>query len=174
MTYQNRRSFMHNAVSAGALAWLAPWQLVSRDLRADGQETAGEGPVPDPEKRVAEFERMAFGMFIHWGLYSQLGRGEWVMNREKIPKEEYRKLRETFTAKEFHGREIARTARQAGMKYITLTSRHHDGFSLYDTRGLTDHVVMHTPARRDLIKDFVEGCRAEGIIPFLYQFDCFF
>jgi alpha-L-fucosidase len=55
------------------------------------------------------------------------------------------------------------------MKYITLTSRHHDGFSLYDTRGLTDHDVMHTPAKRDLIKNFVEGCRAEGIVPFLYH-----
>jgi alpha-L-fucosidase len=108
-------------------------------------------------------------MFIHWGLYSQLGRGEWVMNREKIAKPEYRKLLKTFTAADFDGRAIARIARRAGMKYITLTSRHHDGFSLYDTRGLTDWDVMHTPAGRDLIKDFVEGCRAEGILPMLYH-----
>ena len=91
--------------------------------------------IPQPEPRVARFEKLAYGMFIHWGLYSQLGRGEWIMNRAQIPKEEYAPLAKTFTAEEFDARAIARIARQAGMKYITITARHHDGFSLYDTRG---------------------------------------
>ncbi len=169
MTHQSRRGFLRSTITAGAVTSLAPWQLIAQGALADEQDPAPDGPIPIPEKHVAAFERMAYGMFIHWGLYSQLGRGEWVMNREKIPKAEYQKLRDTFTAKDFDGREIARTARLAGMKYITLTSRHHDGFSLYDTRGLTDHDVMHTPAKRDLIKNFVEGCRAEGITPFLYH-----
>ncbi|MCP4640389.1 MAG: alpha-L-fucosidase [bacterium] len=125
--------------------------------------------MPTPEPRVARFERMAYGMFIHWGLYAQLGRGEWVMHMEKIPADKYRKLKDTFTAKDFDGRAIARTARQAGMKYITLTTRHHDGFSLYDTRGLSDYDAVHSPAGRDLVADFVEGCRAEGIVPFFYH-----
>jgi alpha-L-fucosidase len=125
--------------------------------------------IPVPEPHVARFERLAFGMFIHWGLYSQLGRGEWVMHREQIPVDEYAKLKETFTASDFDARAIARIARSAGMKYITLTTRHHEGFSLYDTRGLSDFDAPHSPAGRDLIAEFVEGCRAEGIIPFFYH-----
>ena len=125
--------------------------------------------VPIPEKRIANFEKMGFGMFIHWGLYSQLGKGDWAMHIHKIPKEEYCKLKDTFTASKFNGRTIARIAKRAGMKYITLTTRHHEGFSLYDTRGLSDYDAMHSPAKRDLIADFVEGCNAEGIMPMFYH-----
>ena len=75
---------------------------------------------------------MGFGMFIHYGLYSQLGRGEWVQHIEKIPKEEYIKLAETFTAENFDAERIARAAKAAGAKYATLTTRHHEGFSLFD------------------------------------------
>ena len=163
---KTRRDFLQQLTAAGVVAASGAAHLRAsedRDAADDGDA------VPEPEPRIARFERMAYGMFIHWGLYSQLGRGEWVMHIEKTPKPEYRKLRDTFTAKEFDGRKIASTARLAGMKYITLTSRHHDGFSLYDTRGLSDHDVTHTPARRDLILDFVEGCRAEGITPMLYH-----
>ena len=129
---------------------------------------AEDAAVPTPSPRVARFERMAFGMFVHWGLYAQIGRGEWAKNNQKIPTDEYMKLMKTFTAKDFSGREYARMAKRAGMKYITLTSRHHDGFSLYDTRGLSQYDVTHTPAKRDLIRDFTDGCRAEGIVPMLY------
>ena len=125
--------------------------------------------IPIPEKRIARFEELGFGMFIHWGLYSQIGKGEWIQYLGKIPKEEYIKLKDTFTAKDFSGREIAKTAKRAGMKYITLTTRHHEGFSLYDTRGLNDYDAPHSPAARDLIADFVEGCRAEGILPMFYH-----
>jgi len=130
---------------------------------------AAEDTAPQPLPRVAAFERMAFGMFVHWGLYSQLGRGEWVMHREKIPRKEYRKLRDTFDASAFDARALARLAKAAGMRYITMTARHHDGFSLYDTRGLTDWDAMHAAAGRDLVAEFVEGCRAEGIVPMLYH-----
>lgn len=125
--------------------------------------------IPEPLPRVARFEKMAFGLFLHWGLYSLLGRGEWVMHHEQIPAAEYATLMDRFTAGDFDARAIARLARQAGMRYITLTSRHHDGFSLYDTRGLSDFDAVHSPARRDLIAEFVDGCRAEGIEPFLYH-----
>jgi alpha-L-fucosidase len=125
--------------------------------------------IPTPEARIARFEKLAYGMFIHWGLYAQLGRGEWVQHMEKIPVDEYKKLKDTFTAKDFDGRKIAATARRAGMRYITLTTRHHEGFSLYDTRGLSDYDAVHSPAGRDLVADFVEGCRAEGIVPFFYH-----
>jgi len=125
--------------------------------------------IPLPEARIAHFEGLAYGLFMHWGLYSQLGRGEWVQHLEKIPIEEYAKLKDTFTAKDFDARAIARFAREAGMRYITLTTRHHEGFSLYDTRGLSEFDAPHSPAGRDLVAEFVEGCRAEGIVPFFYH-----
>ena len=125
--------------------------------------------IPVPEKRVAEFEKFGFGMFIHWGLYSQLGRGEWVMHLENIPVETYKNLASTFTASKFDGGKIARIAKAAGMKYITLTTRHHEGFSLYDTKGLNTYDAPHTPAGRDLVREFVDGCNSEGIVPFFYH-----
>lgn len=82
---------------------------------------------------------------------------------------EYIKLAETFTAGNFKPKEWAALARRAGMKYITLTTRHHDGFSLYDTRGLSEWDAVHSGAGRDLIAEFVEGCRSEGITPFFYH-----
>jgi alpha-L-fucosidase len=133
-----------------------------------GQAPPVQEPLPVPEPRVQRFERMGFGMFVHWGLYSQIGRGEWAKHFQKLPTDEYMKLMDTFTAADFDGRAYARLAKRAGMKYITLTSRHHDGFSLYDTRGMSRYDVTRTPARRDLIRDFTEGCRAEGIVPMLY------
>ncbi len=132
------------------------------------QPERNPGDLPTPEPRIARFERLAFGMFVHWGLYSQIGRGEWAKHMQGIPTDEYMKLMDTFTADEFSGRELARVAKRAEMRYVTLTSRHHDGFSLYDTRGLSTRGVTHTPAGRDLILDFVEGCRGEGVVPMLY------
>ena len=114
-------------------------------------------PIPTPVPRVARFETLAFGMFAHWGLYSLLGRGEWVQHAEKIPVAKYAKLKESFTAADFDARQWAQTAKKAGMKYITLTTRHHDGFSLYDTRGLSDFDAPHSAAKRDLVAEFVEG-----------------
>lgn len=125
--------------------------------------------IPTPLPRVARFEKLAYGLFLHWGLYSLLGRGEWAQSAEEISVEEYAKLKDSFTAEDFDARAIARFARECGMKYITLTTRHHDGFSLYDTRGLSDFDAPHSPAGRDLVAEFVEGCRAEGIVPFFYH-----
>lgn len=125
--------------------------------------------IPVPEKRVAEFENFGFGMFIHWGLYSQLGRGEWVKHMENIPMEEYAKLKDTFTASKFDAYKIAKTAKAAGAKYITLTTRHHEGFSLYDTKGLNTFDAPHSPAGRDLVREYVDACRDVGIVPFFYH-----
>ena len=149
-------------LSAGALSAAIPtaWRLA--------EPRPQEGELPTRSPRVARFERLGFGMFVHWGLYSQLGAGEWAKHMQGLSTEDYMPLMESFRAEEFSGRALARTAARAGMRYITLTSRHHDGFSLYDTRGLSPYDVTHTPAGRDLIADFVEGCRAEGIVPMLY------
>ena len=125
--------------------------------------------IPQPLPRIREFEKMGFGMFIHWGLYSQLGAGEWTQDSRAIPFAEYKKLAETFTAEDFDPDAIAALAANTGMKYIVLTTRHHDGFSLYDTCGLNDFDAPHTPAGRDLIAEFVEACRRHGIVPFFYH-----
>lgn len=125
--------------------------------------------ITTPEKRISDFEKLGFGMFIHWGLYSQIGKGEWVMYMSNIPKDEYSKLINTFTAEDFDAKKITSLARRAGMKYITLTTRHHEGFSLYDTCGLCDYDAPHSPAKRDLIKEFVEACNEDGILPMFYH-----
>jgi alpha-L-fucosidase len=136
----------------------ANWEMVEQD----------QGPKPEP--RVARFEKLAFGMFIHWGLYSQMAKGEWVETMHGIPRDEYLKLMSTFTAEDFDAKSIARLAKRAGMKYCTLTARHHEGFSLYDTKGLSDLDITNTPARgRDLIAEYTTALRDEGIVPMLYH-----
>jgi len=150
-----RRDMLKTFAGGAALAWGGHTIRIAQAAEQDETPPEPSGPVPEPEPRIERFERMAYGMFIHWGLYSLLGRGEWVMNQEKIPANEYRRLRNIFTASDFDGRAIAGIARRAGQNYITLTTRHHDGFSLYDTRGLTDYDAVHSPAARDLVEDFV-------------------
>ena len=125
--------------------------------------------IPQPLPRVEAFEKMGFGLFLHWGLYSQLGTGEWSQFIHKISIPEYRKLAAAFTACDFDPEDWAMTAREAGMKYIVLTTRHHDGFSLYDTCGLNDFDAPHTPAGRDLVAEYVAACRKYDIVPFFYH-----
>ena len=125
--------------------------------------------IPTPEKRIAEFENFGFGLFIHYGLYSQLGRGEWVLYIEKLNLPEYEKLAQTFTASKFDARKIVSMAKAAGVKYITLTTRHHEGFSLYDTHGLNTFDAPHTPCGRDLIREFVDACHEFDVVPFFYH-----
>jgi alpha-L-fucosidase len=125
--------------------------------------------IPIPEKRIVDFEKLGFGLFIHWGLYSQIARGEWIQKTGGVPKEEYIKLKDTFTAAKFDAKYIARLAKKSGMKYIVLTTRHHEGFSLYDTKGLNEFDAVHSPAGRDLVAEFITACKEEGIVPFFYH-----
>lgn len=125
--------------------------------------------VPIAKQYILDFENMGLGMFVHWGLYSQLGRGEWVYDREKSDMNEYKQLAQTFTAEDFDADELVLTAKNAGCKYITLTTRHHEGFSLYDTCGLNDFDAPHSPAGRDLIREFVNACNKHDIMPVFYH-----
>jgi len=110
-----------------------------------------------------------FGMFIHWGLYAQLGRHEWVMNRERIPREEYEKLAATWKPKPRAAREWARLAKQAGMKYMVMTTKHHEGFCLWDS-GQTDYNAKQRGPGRDLVQEYVDACREFGLkIGFYYS-----
>lgn len=144
--------------------------LTKSEREPEEKEMAGSrNTILVPEKRIADFENLGFGMFVHWGLYSQIGKGEWIQYFENIPKEEYSKLIHTFTAKDFHAEKLVKAAKSAGMKYITLTTRHHEGFSLYDTCGLSDFDAPHSPAGRDLVREFVDACKKEDIVPFFYH-----
>lgn len=118
---------------------------------------------------IKEFEKLGFGMFVHFGLYSVLGCGEWAKKLKDIPDQEYEKLTEEFNPKVDWAEELVKTAKEAGCKYITLTTRHHDGFSLYDTCGLNTYDALHAKCERDLVQEFVDACRMQGIIPFFYH-----
>ena len=118
---------------------------------------------------IENFKRLGFGMFIHFGLYSVIGRGEWYYMQYVPDKNEYENTINKFKITKNWAKNLVKTAKDAGCKYITLTTRHHDGFSLYDTRGLSEFDSPHSPTGRDLIREFVDECNKEGIIPFFYH-----
>lgn len=111
----------------------------------------------------AEFQDMKFGMFIHWGIYSVLGDGEWIMHNKRIPYDNYQRLAGFFNPQEFNAKEWVQLAKSAGMKYITITSRHHDGFSMFRTTASGYNIVDATPYKKDPIKELAEECQKEGI-----------
>ena len=121
----------------------------------------------DLQLRARWFRQARFGMFVTWGLHAQLGRAEWVMNNEKIPVPEYEQLARTWKPRVGAARRWARLARQAGMRYIVLITKHHDGFCLFDSR-LTEYNAARCAPRRDLVAEFVEACQAEGLRVGLY------
>jgi len=113
-------------------------------------------------QRMRWWHEARFGMFVHWGLYSQLERHEWVMNRERIPKNEYEKLADTWKPKPRPMLEWARLAKAAGMKYMVMTTKHHEGFCLWDTK-MTDYNAVKRGPGRDLVREYVEACRKFGL-----------
>ena len=115
------------------------------------------------------FTHDRFGMFIHWGLYSQAARHEWVQHREEIHPDSYRKYFDHFDPDRYDPALWAAYAREAGMKYVVLTTKHHEGFCLWDSAH-TDYKATNTPAGRDLLKPFVDAFRAEGLrVGFYYS-----
>jgi alpha-L-fucosidase len=117
-------------------------------------------------KNIDWFRNAKFGMFIHWGLYSLLKRGEWVMHQDGIPADEYAKLANELHPNSDCAREWARLAKRAGMKYVVFTTKHHDGFALFDTR-LSDFNSMKFTGR-DFVREVVDAFRAEDIKVGLY------
>ena len=120
------------------------------------------------EQNLADFQAARFGLFIHYGLYSLLGRGEWVLNREQIPVDEYKALADRFTASAFDADDIAQLAKRAGARYITLTTMHHDGFALYGS-DLNPFNTVNTACGRDLVQEMVDACRKHGLRVHLYH-----
>ena len=119
---------------------------------------------------IKEFEELGFGLFVHFGLYSIVGKGEWYLHlNPNANKAEYEQLASKFRVNKNWAKNLVKTAKKAGCKYITLTTRHHDGFSLFDTCGLNVYDAPHSACGRDLIREFVDACNAEGIVPFFYH-----
>lgn len=122
-----------------------------------------------PENKAArqQFQNDKFGMFIHWGVYSTLGAGEWVMNERKITKANYARLLKGFYPVNFNADKWVAAAKSAGMKYIVFTTRHHDGFSNWDTK-YSDWKITNTPYGKDVLKQLAEACRRQGVKLGLY------
>jgi len=138
---------------ANTPSWLTAYEsLYRRDPRAAS---------------LAWFREARFGLFLHYGVYSLLGRGEWVMFHDRIPVSEYEKLKDRFTAERFNADAIADLAAAAGMKYVNMTTRHHDSFCLFRTQA-TSFNSVESPARRDLISELADACRRRGLGIFFY------
>jgi len=118
-------------------------------------------------QRIAWWRDAKFGLFLHWGLYSLPGRGEWVQWNEQIPVEEYAKLADQFKPDQFDPDAWAAIAKEAGMKYTVLTARHHDGFALFDDPG-GDFNAMKSAAHRDFVAEYVQAVRRAGLHVGLY------
>lgn len=119
------------------------------------------------DERMKWFKHDRFGMFIHWGIYAIPARGEWVRSQEEIPEEEYIPFFEEFNPVDFDPKKWARLAKEAGMKYAVLTAKHHDGFCLFDSQ-YTDWKVTNTPYGKDIVREYLEAFRAEGLKVGLY------
>ncbi len=115
-----------------------------------------------------EFQDKKFGIFLHWGLYSMLGQGEWVMQNRNIHYQEYPKLAAAFYPSLFNADEWVEAIKASGAKYITITSRHHDGFSLWNSAASDYNSVKATPFKRDILKELSEACQRHGIALHFY------
>ncbi len=119
---------------------------------------------------ITRFERLGFGLFVHFGLYSIVGKGEWYLHLNPTANSsEYDNLMGVFNPSKNWAINLAKSAKRTGCKYVTLTTRHHDGFSLYDTCGLSEFDAVHAKCHRDLVREFVDACNQEGLVPFFYH-----
>ncbi|MFL5561007.1 MAG: alpha-L-fucosidase [Gemmatimonadaceae bacterium] len=141
--------------------------LLSLTPLANMRAQAADVPVERLAARTA-FRQAGFGMFIHWGVYSQLGDGEWVMQNRGIRVPAYEWLASEFNPIKFDAHEWVSLAKAAGARYITITSRHHDGFSMFATKATPYNIVDWTPFRRDPLKKLSEECQRQGIKLFFY------
>lgn len=133
--------------------------MLACSLKASAQYV----PSADNLAHRQQFQDMKFGLFIHWGIYSELGAGEWVMNQKNIPYNSYKRLADFFNPQAFNAHEWVMFAKRAGMKYITITSRHHDGFSMFGTKASPYNIVDATPYHKDPLMELAQECQKEGI-----------
>jgi len=173
----SRRSFLrYLSAGAGAMAYPSYNAAGMNVSRRMSQQTPAAPPSSEKSQEAASrAQRMRwwhdakFGMFIHWGLYSVVGQHEWAMEVEGIPISQYELLARNFKPKPNVAREWARLARRAGQKYMVMTTKHHEGFCQFDSK-LTDYCAARQGPGRDLVREFVDAARAEGLrVGFYYS-----
>src|SRR5881275_1823642 len=160
MSEFSRRDYLKLLGAGAALAATGVPTILGQNPQSLGDETPAQ--KADRERRMKWWHEAKFGMFIHWGLYSTLGRHEWVMENEGIPVAEYEKLAPRFKPVPNAARAWARLAKSAGMKYMVMTTKHHEGFCNFDSK-LTDYCAPRQGPGRDLVREYVEAARAEGL-----------
>jgi alpha-L-fucosidase len=159
-------SFITLAASAGSASTVA---LKQPEGRTPQPQAASDADDADRVRRMKWWHEARFGMFIHWGLYSVLGRHEWVMEEEGIPVSEYELLAKRFQPQPYAARAWAKLAKSAGQKYMVMTTKHHEGFCNFDTK-LTNYCAPKQGPGRDLVREYVEAARAEGMhVGFYYS-----
>ena len=157
MTFMKYKTLFHSIAIAAALTLAMDGSAAAQD--ATGRYT----PTPENLKARAEFQDNKFGIFLHWGIYSMPGQGEWYMNNAGIGRSEYEKLALGFYPSRFNAAEWVAAIKASGARYICITSRHHDGFSMFDTRYSDFDIVDATPFGRDVIKELADECHRQGI-----------
>ena len=168
----SRRSFLKGLGAAGALAVSAAHSeaLALPDAgRVEQSSPSMAQQAATRAQRMAWWHEAKFGMFIHWGLYSVIGQHEWAKEVEGVPLAQYELLAKHFTPKPNAAREWARLAKRAGQKYMVMTTKHHEGFCHWDSK-LTDYNAAKQGPGRDLVREFVDAARAEGLrVGFYYS-----
>ena len=139
-------------------------------VRVPAIHTQGAEETIPPERLAAResYRAARFGLFVHWGVYSQLGQGEWVMQNRSLAVDSYEWLASAFNPIKFDAHEWVALAKAAGMGYITITARHHDGFSMFATNATTYNIVDWTPYKRDPLKALADECHRQGVTLFFY------
>ena len=133
--------------------------------------TTEEDYIPSPENLAAreEFRNDQFGVFIHWGIYSVLGRGEWVMQEEKMKIADYEPVAAQFNPEKFDADQWVQLFKRAGAKYVTITSKHHDGFCMWDSKQTDWDIVDRTPYKKDILKQLAAACQKHGLKLYFYH-----
>jgi alpha-L-fucosidase len=161
------KAFSGCASRSSSVVFLVSLELL---LLSPFRTASAQAPTVPAERLAARewFRQAGFGMFIHWGVYSQLGDGEWVMQNRRIPAATYEWLASEFNPVKFDAHEWVSLAKAAGARYITITSRHHDGFSMFATKATTYNIVDASPFKRDPLKELADECQRQGIKLFFY------
>ncbi|HLZ12419.1 MAG TPA: alpha-L-fucosidase, partial [Candidatus Acidoferrum sp.] len=142
--------------------------LFAAAILANATAQSAYTPSPENLKARVEFQDAKFGLFIHWGVYSVLGDGEWVLHDRKLKLHDYERLPKFFNPEKFDAKAWVALAKAAGMKYITITSRHHDGFAMFDSKVSDWNIVQRTPYGKDPLKQLADEAHKQGIKLFFY------
>lgn len=160
----HRRTFLRNLGGGAAVLALA-------GCASEPEQQASAGPTFEERQAEAQrwFQDARFGLFVHWGVYSVLGKGEWVMQNDRMSVADYEQLPPQFNPTGYDPAAWVRLAKEAGMRYVTITSKHHDGFAMWHSKVSRYNVVDGTPYGRDVLKLLADACARHDLKLFFYH-----